>query len=150
LGGLPVEFIVKGHPRLPMARLLASTGPLPPWFTVSERPLAELFEEADVFLYTPPSSSALEAYLAGLPVLKYHDERQDGLLDIDSVEMASAAVSTCSRDTLTTELARLLRQDLDGAIGEDRQAALQRIYSPVNEQVWAALAGSGSSVSLSK
>src|SRR6267143_4494988 len=92
-----VAFVLKFHPDLPLEKMGRSEEKLPEWFTVPPRPLSELLQDADLFLYSPPTGTWREAYLAGLPVVKYRGE----FLDSDSTDILSEdELPVCSRDTL--------------------------------------------------
>jgi hypothetical protein len=130
-----VTFVLKCHPDLPWKRLGRAGTPLPAWFAVSERRLDELIEEADLFLYVPPTGSWQEAYWAGVPVLKYRGE----YLDVDSTAvLGGEELPVCTRDTLRASLTRILLASRSSMTG-DPQASLHHRFSVVDESVWAKL-----------
>lgn len=135
-----VEFVLKGHPRLPMRKWLTSRRSLPVWCSVTKDPLGALWQDVDAVLYTPPTASWLEAYAAGLPVVKYVGE----LLDTDPTGWSpDGAVARCSRDTVRSTLERLLGDGPVSVNAAQRQREVsERIFSPVQEDVWLALAQS--------
>jgi len=138
----PVEFIVKCHPLLPLAKFMSPSTPLPPWFRISERPLRDLFSEADLCLYAPPGVSRWEAYLSGVPVLKYCSE----WLDMDSVVgFGQDIVPSCSRETLRPALAALLAHGNASASRVERDIS-ERLFSPVDEHLWLRLADQASGI----
>jgi len=128
----PLTFILKCHPDLPWGTFGNQESKLPEWFTVSARPLSELLESADLFLYSPPTGTWREAYGAGLPVLKYRGE----FLDIDSTDLPGVSeLPVSSRDTLRRTMSGLLTQAVDSAT-VTRKSFLDQAFSPVNEKVW--------------
>ncbi len=135
--GLSIEFILKCHPRTPIDALRPSSRPMPSWFRVSDAPLQQLLREADLYLYIPPTTTRWEAYVNGLPLVKYCDD----FLDIDAVDAPGEELATpCSRDTLRSTLQNILAQPRqnDGPMG--RQHVLERVFSPVDERLWTSLA----------
>jgi len=137
-GGGRVAFVFKGHPRLPIRRWLRGRRTLPAWFSVTEDPLSVLWPRVDILLYIPPTASWMEAYAAGVPVVKYCGE----LLDIDSADrLPSGMVATCSRDTVRSTLERLVvEQTWSVDVSQRRREVIERIFSPVQEDVWVTLA----------
>jgi len=65
---VPLQWIVKGHPDLPVSRFWPRSSRLPPWFTVSGQPLSSLLSDADLMVYAPPTTSRWEAAASGVPV----------------------------------------------------------------------------------
>lgn len=131
-----VTFTLKCHPDLPWEILGHKGKPLPAWFTVSERRLDELIEEADLFLYVPPTGTWQQAYWAGLPVLKYRGE----FLDVDSTAVLGGdELPVCSGETLKQSIAKLLLDD-GPPILHSRRNLLADLFSTVDEKVWMALA----------
>lgn len=134
-----VEFVLKGHPRLPVRKLLRGHGALPTWVAVTEDPLSALWPHVDALLYSPLTASWLEAYAVGLPVVKYHGE----LLNTDVEDrLPRGAVATCSRDTVRSTLERLLSQDTPVDPARRQREVRERIFSPVQDALWAELARS--------
>ena len=128
---------MKCHPMFPLARFLNATDHLPAWMRVSEQPLVELANTAEVFLYAAPSTTAWEAYLMGLPVLRY----TDGAFQMDAIDaLGSAAVRSCSWQTLREEMVALLNTRCQEAPDmENRREALEKVFSPVDEAAWLTL-----------
>jgi hypothetical protein len=132
-----VEFVVKCHPWAPLRMLLEKSERLPAWFTVSEQSLNNLLKSGELFLYVPPTTTRWEAYLAGLPVIKFCDE----FLDMDAVDPPGEELAIpCTRDTLRSTLESVLRMERPPT-PLDRRELLARVFSPVNEQLWATLTG---------
>ena len=131
-GANQVELVVKCHPDLPLAMLLDKSEGLPQGFTVTETPLRDLFDMVDGFLYAAPTSSWCEAYVAGLPVLKYRSDS----LDIDWADALNLeTLPICSRESLKQRIEDLLR-DSPAVPAGSRTGLVERIFSPVNESVW--------------
>jgi len=127
-----VEFVIKCHPDLPLAMLMDKSEGLPQGFTVTETPLRDLFDMVDGFLYAAPTSSWCEAYVAGLPVLKYRSDS----LDIDWADALNLeTLPICSRESLKQRIEDLLR-DSPAVPAGSRTGLVERIFSPVNESVW--------------
>lgn len=130
--GLRVAFFLKFHPDLSWDQLADPTTKLPEWFTVSARPLRELMDTADLFLYAPTTGSWREAYLRGLPVLKYLGE----FLDIDSTDiLTEKEVPLCSTETLRPMIVTMLSKT-EASSRETRQRLMGNVFSPVNEDLW--------------
>ena len=130
--GVSVEFVLKFHPDLPMEMFGMDQAKLPPWFTVSEKPLGELFAYADLFLYAPPTGTWREALHAGLPALKYCGE----FLDLDSGETdVSKELAAASRDTLKSKIFSLLTHPYL-SVTIPQAEWLRDAFSPVNVEVW--------------
>jgi len=127
-----VEFAIKCHPDLPLAMLMDKSEGLPHAFTVTETPLRDLFDTVDGFLYAAPTSSWCEAYVAGLPVLKYRSES----LDIDWADTLNLeALPVCTRESLKQGIEDLLKGSL-AAPEDGRSELVERVFSPVNVSVW--------------
>jgi hypothetical protein len=130
--GHRVVFVLKCHPDLPWEMLAGEAPRLPAWFTVSKQPLSVLIDTVDLFLYSPPTGTWREAYLAGVPVLKYRGE----FLDVDSTEtLRIEELPICSRDTLRDQIHTLLAK-ASVSDKETRRGFLDQIFSPVDESVW--------------
>jgi hypothetical protein len=128
----PLTFILKCHPDLPWGMFGNEESKLPEWFTVSAQPLSELMETVDMFLYAPPTGTWQEAYLMGLPVLKYRGE----FLDVDSTDVPGVSeLPVSSRDTLRRTMHGFLTQASD-SVTLARDGFLGQVFSPVNEKVW--------------
>ncbi len=129
-------FILKCHPDLPWGTFGNKESKLPAWFTVSAQPLNELIQTVDLFLYAPPTGSWREAYIAGLPVLKYQGAFLGEFLDIETTDAPGVSeVPVASRDTLRKTVHDLLTEASDSSPLE-RKRFLERAFSPVNEEVW--------------
>jgi len=130
----PVMFIMKCHPRLPAELFYHGKVRLPAWMSFSQEPMRTVLPRTDLLLYIGPTSSWWEAWLSGVPVLKY----QADLLDIDSgPTIDGGAVHTCSRDTLRFAITSLL-----GAAAPRQRPGPQRIeefFGRVDEEVWTAV-----------
>jgi hypothetical protein len=126
-----VAFLLKWHPALPPQALRPALEPLPAWMTATDRPLRALFAQAELFLYVPPTISCWEAYAAGLPVLKFADD----LLDVDALDGLDDDAQACTAETLRAQVIDLLRRG--PAAPEAHRRALSRVFSPVDEQLWA-------------
>ena len=110
---------------------------LPDVCTIVNTSLRDLFGTVDGFLYAPPTVSWCEAYLAGLPVLKYRGES----LDIDWADaLKIEALHVCSRESLKEGLQALLKGS-SADLAENQTRLLKQAFSPVNEQVWLNLVG---------
>jgi hypothetical protein len=132
-----VIFILKFHPYLEWEMVAGRREKLPPWFTVSQQPLSELMANVDLFLYSPPTGTWREAYLSGVPVLKYRGE----FLDVDSTDtLRVKELPVCSRDTLREKTHALLTEAAVST-NEMRRGFLGEVFSPVDENVWLKLAG---------
>jgi hypothetical protein len=127
----PVEFILKWHPAYPINgddhRSLDSL----PWVTSTVEPMSEVLQRSDLFVYVPPTTSWWEAYLHGIPVLKY----QVDLLDLDSDVMPDGIASPiCHKETLRRRVKELLMQP--GEKGPPGQGVIHKMFGPVDEGVW--------------
>ena len=126
-----LDFLVKTHPDLPLNRIFERPPEMPRWLHRPEKPLRALFEEADLFLFTPPTTTYWEAYLAGLPVLKYRSD----FLDIDIIETLKDRVPVCSRSDIREVLLKTLREKKAPPLEELREL-LDFVFSPVDETAW--------------
>ena len=137
LAGRPIRFILKCHPRTPPAGIVPRDRALPTWFAVSDEPLSRLLQTVDAYLYVPPTTTRWEAYLAGLPTLKYLDD----FLDMDAVELPGEPLTrTCTKPTLRAALEAALTHRDPPPSPERRREVLQQVFSPVQEEQWAAVA----------
>ncbi len=127
-----VQFQLKFHPVLPLGHLLPAGVALPPWMTIVHAPMEQLLPGTDLLLYVGPTSSWWEAFLSGVPVLKYRTD----LIDIDAGNQADAMpVPVCSGATLRASLDRLLRGDRPAA-GRPPAGLVEKMYGRVNEALW--------------
>jgi hypothetical protein len=133
-----VRFTLQCHPDLPLDMFKERGSALPPWFELSGRPLGELFDSVDLFLYAPPTGTWREAYWMGLPILKYLGD----FLDMDSTHVLTEELPVCSRDTLKAKLYAMLTEPCSSSV-EERRKLLGKVFSPVNERTWMELAGAG-------
>lgn len=133
-----LEFIVKPHPLLRKDTWLSLMKTAGAWLTWSDQPLSTWLEFASIFLYVPPSSSAWEAYLKGLTLLRYRDASQAGQLDLDPTAALGDEIPTCTSSTLNASLRTAIRycQTSPRRDRSARMARLRDIYSPVDESVW--------------
>jgi hypothetical protein len=130
--GRAPECIIKCHPDLPIEMMRDAIGPIPESFVVATQPLGELFQRADVFLYAPPTTSCWEAYVAGLPTVKYVGD----LLDVDPADSLGKRHLVCSRETLRAGVSFVLDVVRTASGPPNRPEALHGIFSPVDEDRW--------------
>ncbi len=132
---IPLQWIVKAHPELPVSRLLPRSRSLPPWFTVSTQPLGELLADADLMVYAPPTSGRWEAAAAGVPTVRYVGDwlDLDGLAGIDGERL-----TVCARGEILSTLVKLLSQP-EAPAPVPPTPLVRRVFSPVDERVWSDL-----------
>jgi len=128
--GVSVEFCLKFHPWLPASAVIGKRR-LPPGVKVCEEPLPQLLASASALLYAPPTAAWWEAYLHGIPVLKFLGD----FLDIDSDKVVpGVAVPVCTQSTLRQAVLNLL------AAGPpptgNLNAIRDQLFAPVNEAAW--------------
>lgn len=129
-----VRCVVTFHVDLPRDAVVDA--PLPPSISLSAQPIAELLTESALCLFVPPTGSWREALIAGVPVLRYRPET----LDLDPIDaLGGLTLPVCSRATLREAIVEGLGAPRPSPT--ERARLLSRLYSPVGEPVWRALAG---------
>lgn len=127
----PVRFLLKCHPALPLHRVLERGVTLPSWMAPSQAALEQLLPAINLLLYVGPTSAWWEAFLSGVPVLKY----QADLIDIDAGNTPDAMpVPTCSSASLRASIEAMLQDRQRRQPVEAR--LIERMYGRVNEALW--------------
>ncbi len=141
LGGHPVECVVTFHVDLPRERIVDETQTLPPSIVLSSRGVGELLSQSALCVFVPPTGSWREALIAGVPVLRYRPDT----LDLDPIDsLGGVELPVCSGATLRDAILAGLRSPIVPTPAA-RARLLERLYSPVNEEVWLDLVGAGRS-----
>lgn len=134
-GEVPVQFVLKCHPLLPIEKFYPGRMDFPSWISVSRQPMESLIPGADALLYVPQTASWWEGFLAGIPVIKY----QTDMLDIDSsAALGHRGPVVCTRETLREALANVLHQ---AGPRRPTRENLSRFFGKVDEDVWARVVG---------
>ncbi len=142
LEGNGIRFIFKFHPDTPRKKLKIKARKWPDHFKETNTPIAEVMKEVDLVIYSS-STVGLEALIKGISVIKYCSEH---ILDLDPLgDLAQSAVRGCSENEL--------EQAVLSAIGNDPNYMTQdhnlgvdisnKLFSPVNEEVWKQILNSG-------
>jgi hypothetical protein len=135
-GGVPVHLSLKCHPWLPLKMFYREEVSLPTWMSFTERPMETELAQADLMLYVPSTTSWREAYVAGVPVLKYEVD----LLDIDPPEFLTGFfVHLCRRETLRRMIRKLLKHP--PARSKPSLDVLGKIFGRVDEELWTSIVG---------
>lgn len=146
LESAPVRFIVKAHPSLEGARWLGTGAVFPSWITMTREPLAQVLDAADLLLYVGPTSSGLEAWLAGIPVLRYGGD----LIEMDwEAGVPEWSVPSCAASTLR-EAVRAALSGREPRVPLPRRV-LEQVFAPVDAAAWqAAVAGAAPALNLAE
>ena len=129
------RIILKFHPVLPYHSIAKDLGILPKHFIVSDKPIGELLEEADVLLYTS-STTCIEALSLGVPVLHIESDFIIGLDPLDfSPDIRRSAKNKDEIVRMTREILEIDEKELS----EQRaiwKEAVSEVFEPVDEGVF--------------
>ncbi|MBI4353714.1 MAG: hypothetical protein HY595_00610 [Candidatus Omnitrophica bacterium] len=132
--GGSVRFLLKFHPALPLTHLVPYGFALPSWMKMTELSMPRLLPDVDLLLYVGPTSSWWEAFLCGVPVLKYRAD----LVDIDAGQEPEAMpVPVCNGASLRASVEATLKAGTP--VRPVAAALVERMYGSVDEEVWTSL-----------
>jgi surface carbohydrate biosynthesis protein (TIGR04326 family) len=134
---VPIQLVLKCHPWLPLKRFHRGKAILPEWAGSTEEPIEQELARADLLLYVPSTTIWREAYLAGVPVLKYEVD----LLDLDPPDSLNAfSVHPCRKESLRGLIRQLLAKP---PAKKPPPEVLAKTFGRVNEQFWATIVQAG-------
>ena len=107
---------------------------LPRWINFTEEAIEKELARADLLLYVPSTTIWREAYVAGVPVLKYEVD----LLDLDPPEFLEGfSVVPCRKETLRKMIKKLLKHP--PARSRPSSDVLEKIFGRVDEELWTSI-----------
>ena len=127
-----IRIIIKPHPVVPLKRLKIQLPAWPAHFQETDKSVPEILKEVDLLIYSS-STTGLEAFLVGVPVIKYRSEH---IIDFDALDtLSGTAIRSCSENNMKHVVLSVLNE---GSNRFARQSAgsLDRFFSPVDEDVW--------------
>lgn len=128
-----LEIIIKAHPAGPSKRLIKSQSiPWPANFQSTDRPTPEMLGEVDLLIYSS-TTTGLEAYLAGVPVVKYCSEH---IIDIDPLDIGNGSLAKSCYENNMKHVVLSALDETGNIQAEHLSRDLNKFFSRVNEDVW--------------
>lgn len=124
-----IRVIIKPHPIVPLERLKIRPLHWPVHFQKTDKPMQEILREVDLVVYSS-TTTGLEAFLAGIPVIKYYSEH---FLDLDTLSADGSAVKSCFENNMGEVILSALKEN--GSYTTQTRN-IEQFFSPVNEDVW--------------
>jgi hypothetical protein len=132
-GDKSCHFILKFHPSLPPESLKVQLPSWPPHFEVSGQSFAEALERADLVLYSS-STAGLEAYLAGVPLIRYDSEHNLSVDPLDALD--ESTVQGCSASNMKSVILSQLRDSISPAPVSDEPVQISYFFSLPDLKMW--------------
>jgi len=129
-----IRIAIKFHPTVSRDSLGIEFSNFPSHIYEADRPMENLLREVNLVVYTS-SSAGLEAFLSGIPVIRYYSET---ILDIDPLDTCNdTIVKSCSSHNLKQVVLSVLdTYSDDSSFQHEHNRRLSEFFSPVNEDVW--------------